>query len=282
MSPRTMEASKTKNELPKVILFGASLTAWSFDTSHGKGFGDVLAKHYGGRAEVVNEGQPGGTSNTMAGDFIRIVSSLSETTIPPLLITIFLGANDACLFPPQVHVPLEKYSSNLRSFVDDVLNSPYAPTTKILLITPPPINISAAHAQKKATYLNREDEDFEQKWEADCRDNYAWKTWASKKKYADEVVKISHDYAEAGMGDRVAVFDLWRVMINHELREAALPTLKEGRVNLEENGRWPGCGLPHAKGFAKGVFSDGLHFGEKVSSCPPFQTFLYRSSTLTA
>jgi lysophospholipase L1-like esterase len=41
---------------PKVILFGDSLTAWSFDTEHGKGFGDVLTKHFEGRAEVVNEG----------------------------------------------------------------------------------------------------------------------------------------------------------------------------------------------------------------------------------
>jgi hypothetical protein len=48
--------SKTSRELPKVVLFGDSLTAWSFDTVHGKGLGDVLTRHYEGPADVVNEG----------------------------------------------------------------------------------------------------------------------------------------------------------------------------------------------------------------------------------
>ncbi len=41
--------------LPKVILFGDSLTDWSFEDDT-YGFGAVLTDHYSGRAEVVNQG----------------------------------------------------------------------------------------------------------------------------------------------------------------------------------------------------------------------------------
>jgi uncharacterized membrane protein len=53
---RSTPAQLPEERRPKIICFGASLTAWSFGTNHGKGFGDVLKKEFEGRAEVVNEG----------------------------------------------------------------------------------------------------------------------------------------------------------------------------------------------------------------------------------
>jgi hypothetical protein len=45
-----------ERELPRITLFGDSLTAWSFDTTHGWGIGDVLKRRFDARAEVENKG----------------------------------------------------------------------------------------------------------------------------------------------------------------------------------------------------------------------------------
>jgi lysophospholipase L1-like esterase len=42
-------------KLPQIVLFGDSLTQWSFDETTA-GFGWVLEEKYRGKAEIVNEG----------------------------------------------------------------------------------------------------------------------------------------------------------------------------------------------------------------------------------
>jgi isoamyl acetate esterase len=60
------------------------------------------------------------------------------------LLTIWFGANDATVPPenPQ-HVPLDRFKANLVRLVD-MVKSPtsayYSPDTRIILITPPPVN----------------------------------------------------------------------------------------------------------------------------------------------
>lgn len=49
-------SQSSRQEQPQITLFGDSLTAWSFDTVHGRGIGDVLAERFEGRARVENEG----------------------------------------------------------------------------------------------------------------------------------------------------------------------------------------------------------------------------------
>jgi len=44
-----------RKRLPQIILFGDSLTEWSFDEATA-GFGWVLENKYAGKAEIVNEG----------------------------------------------------------------------------------------------------------------------------------------------------------------------------------------------------------------------------------
>ena len=59
------------------------------------------------------------------------------------LLTIWFGANDACIKPSPQHVPLPKFTANLKHLISLVTSptSPYySPDTKILLITPPPVN----------------------------------------------------------------------------------------------------------------------------------------------
>jgi hypothetical protein len=50
-----MSAPPNSNRLPEIVLFGDSLTEWSFDDST-QGFGLHLEKLYAGKARVVNEG----------------------------------------------------------------------------------------------------------------------------------------------------------------------------------------------------------------------------------
>ena len=60
------------------------------------------------------------------------------------ILTIWFGANDACLPPSRQHVPLDKYRANLEHMIK-MVHSPtsefYSPETKIILITPPPVNL---------------------------------------------------------------------------------------------------------------------------------------------
>ena len=59
------------------------------------------------------------------------------------LLTIWFGANDACLPHSPQHVPLAQFSANLTAIIR-TLKSPtsphYAPWTRILLLTCPPVN----------------------------------------------------------------------------------------------------------------------------------------------
>lgn len=59
------------------------------------------------------------------------------------LLTIWFGANDACIKPSPQHVPLNTFISNLEQLVD-MIQSPgseyYSPSTRIILMSPPPVN----------------------------------------------------------------------------------------------------------------------------------------------
>jgi lysophospholipase L1-like esterase len=45
-----------QEKLPQIVLFGDSLTQWSFDDET-EGFGWVLENKYAGKAKIVNEGE---------------------------------------------------------------------------------------------------------------------------------------------------------------------------------------------------------------------------------
>jgi hypothetical protein len=50
-----MGCNRSRKQLPQFVLFGDSLTEWSFDSST-QGFGWYLTDSYKGKAEMVNEG----------------------------------------------------------------------------------------------------------------------------------------------------------------------------------------------------------------------------------
>jgi len=59
------------------------------------------------------------------------------------LLTIWFGANDAAVPPSPQHVPRDRYKANLSHMIQ-MVKSPtsayYSPETRIILITPPPVN----------------------------------------------------------------------------------------------------------------------------------------------
>jgi lysophospholipase L1-like esterase len=108
------------------------------------------------------------------------------------LITIWFGANDACLPSTPQHVPLKRFVENLERWVE-MLQSPasqyYSPNTRIVLISPPPVNTY----QRAADLASREvprllDRDFE-----------------TTRKYAEAVEQVARE-------KKVGFTDVWNVL----------------------------------------------------------------------
>lgn len=118
--------------------------------------------------------------------------------------------------------------------------------TKIVIITPPPINGS------EATVTGNESEKEIEEANEWRKQGPRYKTYMSKKRYAEGLVGIAKEYEETG---RVIGIDYWRAMIE----VSGLGSCEE----FERSGMWPGCNLIGAKGFEKGWFTDGLHLDVK-------------------
>lgn len=198
-------------------------------------------------------GYAGYTSEYVKPRFARLISRITAADAPPtLFLTIFLGANDACLTVDGEYVPLPQFSDNIRSFVEEVLIHDHLANTKIVLITPPPINVSDP--------LPQDDESLGPAFARaaglpkDPKNDRGYKTWASKKRYAERILEIAKEYEETS---RVVGLDYW-----HALEEAGLE--EQGRKGEKDEDKWPGCGLPGAKEFGPGWFTDGLHLDTKV------------------
>ncbi|KAK4589722.1 hypothetical protein RGQ29_020336 [Quercus rubra] len=121
---------------PKIYLFGDSITEFSFDEG---GWGASLANHFARTVDVVLRGY-GGYNTRWALQVLEKVFPRVEGGGEPLAVTVFFGANDACLpdrYAAFQHVPLHEYKHNLHSIVSFLKKQ--WPKTQILLITPPPI-----------------------------------------------------------------------------------------------------------------------------------------------
>jgi lysophospholipase L1-like esterase len=199
-----------------------------------------------------------GTTTSLTPAFTRILSRIDS---PPLLFTIFLGTNDASPNHP-VGVPLPTYAANIHAFVSTLLTNSSTRQTKILLITPPPINAPEAAPCDKFATSSAEAAQYEQ----ECRKSAGFRIWAAKKEYADKVIEIAESYHEE---ERVGVFDFWRALTDYGLMKEGRNVLQPGPVDVSLNGRWPGSGLPGAKEFEKGVFGDRLHLSQTVGFVIP-------------
>ncbi|KAI4296883.1 hypothetical protein L6164_036802 [Bauhinia variegata] len=135
------------NIRPKVYLLGDSITEQSFTEG---GWSASLANRFALTVDVVLRGNGGYNTRWT----LKVLDTLFPATGSfdngenssgrPIFVTVFFGANDACL-PDRCsayqHVPLDEYKQNLYSIVSFFKKK--WPETRVILITPPPIDEEA-------------------------------------------------------------------------------------------------------------------------------------------
>lgn len=118
---------------PQIILFGDSITQFSFDVH---GWGGLLSHAYQRKADVLNRGYSGYNTTWALHGMHKVLPPGGPA---PLLLTIFFGANDAALSngsASRQHVPLDCFGANLREMV---ARGRAAGARHLVLITPPPV-----------------------------------------------------------------------------------------------------------------------------------------------
>ncbi|CAM9000749.1 unnamed protein product [Rhodiola kirilowii] len=120
---------------PRIYLFGDSITEESFDVG---GWGAALADHFARTADVVLRGYSGYNTRWALKVIDRV---FPDDGVSPIAVTVFFGANDACL-PNRCsgfqHVPIDEYKKNLQAIVSFFKKR--WPATEVILISPPPID----------------------------------------------------------------------------------------------------------------------------------------------
>ncbi|XP_033624915.1 isoamyl acetate-hydrolyzing esterase 1 homolog [Asterias rubens] len=169
--------------LPKVVLFGDSITQFSFEEG---GWGAALANTLQRKCDVVMRGFSG--YNTRWAKLILERCVPKEMLSEVVMATVFLGANDAGLKESSVQfVPLEDYSENLKAIVKYFQEGGLKPS-QIILITPPPTDDVA--------------------WDFACREKYGSpgnRLNANTGKYAEVCSSVAQE-AKTGL------LDLWKLM----------------------------------------------------------------------
>lgn len=120
----------------QMILFGDSITQQSERQEHGFAFAPALRDDYIRRLDVLNRGFSGYTSQLALQVLPQFMPDPSQANVR--LMTVFFGANDACIPGNAQHVPLDEYLANLKATVQHP--TVLAHRAKVLLITPAPVD----------------------------------------------------------------------------------------------------------------------------------------------
>ena len=128
-------SSITISMRPSILLFGDSITQEAFGVDGNIGWASLLAADYTRRADVLNRGYSGYNTNHAVELLPRVLVPLQKMH-KFLFCTVFFGANDAALAGEPQHVPLERYTENVKTIVRSIRASHDCP---VVLIAPPPI-----------------------------------------------------------------------------------------------------------------------------------------------
>ncbi|KAF7363302.1 GDSL Lipase/Acylhydrolase [Mycena sanguinolenta] len=209
-----------------IMLFGDSITqaGWAED-----GFAARLAQVYARKLDVLNRGLSGYNTEWAIPVLEQMLATQqAQQHLPKVrLLVIWFGANDAVIKPFSQHVPLPKFIENMKYMVQ-LLHSPdsshYSPTTKIILITPPPVNTY----QRSADLASRNPP-----LEMD-------RLFETTKQYAEGV-------RDAAVASNVAVADVWTAMWNGagENEQALSRYLSDG-LHLTHEGYTASCSGPES------------------------------------
>ncbi|KAF9507774.1 hypothetical protein BS47DRAFT_277948 [Hydnum rufescens UP504] len=132
------------NVLDSIMLFGDSITEHGWMPG---GHAQLLADRYVRKLDVINRGLGGYNSEWGLTVFKQIFATKDEQTRLPTvrLLTFWWGANDAVVEGAVQHVDILHYIDNIHMAVSLVKSSTspyYSPKTRIILMTPPPVNVA--------------------------------------------------------------------------------------------------------------------------------------------
>ncbi|PCH38484.1 SGNH hydrolase [Wolfiporia cocos MD-104 SS10] len=199
-----------------IMLVGDSITQGGWEPN---GFAQQLAYVYNRKMDVINRGMSGYNTEWIIPVFEQCFATQHEQQHAPKvrILTIWLGANDAALPGTAQHVPLPAYGENLARMIR-MVTSPesawYSPDTRVLLLTPPPVN----------TYQWRERQAMKEPPRGLDRD------FAVTQSYAERAAQVARE-------EGVAVVDIWTRMWDACGRvEEQLSELLSDGLHLTEKG----------------------------------------------
>ena len=136
------------------LLLGDSITQQSFAPG---GWGARLADSLVRRVDVVNRGFSGYNTRWVANNLDRIFYNKSNLKNQICFMTIFLGANDACLAETadgkqEQHIPVKEYVENLEKISHFAENQLGVAPEKQIFISPPPVDSAAWFEAMKVKY----------------------------------------------------------------------------------------------------------------------------------
>ncbi|KAF8421262.1 SGNH hydrolase-type esterase domain-containing protein [Tirmania nivea] len=206
---------------PKIILVGDSLTQFSFCPS---GIGAQLAHAYCRKADILNRGVSGYNSRWLLPLFRETLKQLTSSD-KVLLYILWLGTNDACLPGYPHHVPLSEFQGNLRTMITELRAHPITQTSKILVVTPPPIYVPLLLQNASR--------------EGKARD------YKVTRQYVDAALAVAEDFHE---DTGITAIDF------HHLIELETSYGCSLMVEIEDK---------NVRSALDGIFTDGLHLGWK-------------------
>lgn len=191
----------------------------------------------------------------------RVLGAAEKRGPPaPLFITIFLGANDACFDGRDTYVPIADYEGYIRNYVNSILDHPATKETKVILISPPPVDVPAP---KEGSDDLMAIPSVVEAMRVAAATGFGHRTWESKRNFVKKIVEIGREFE--AKTDRVAVLDFWTVITKFACQEAAEDDSVDVFHQLDLEDKLPGSGMVGAKEFGRSYFTDGLHFGKKVN-----------------
>ncbi|KAI8998989.1 SGNH hydrolase [Trametes punicea] len=199
-----------------IMLLGDSLTQGGYDMN---GFAAKLAHVYNRKMDVINRGFSGYNTDWILPVFEQCFATKQEQQHVPKvrLLVIWFGANDAAPPPKPQHVPLDRFCANLRRLLW-MVHSPesahYSPETRVVLMTPPPVNTMQRERAQRAKSPPKElDREFE-----------------TTRRYAEAV-------GDVGRQERVPVVDVWRNLYEAAgMKEERLEDYLTDGLHLNEKG----------------------------------------------
>ena len=118
---------------PQILLFGDSITEGA------TAFTSKLTNLYSRRADVLNRGFSGYTTTLALRVLPQFFPPDSPSHLPRVrLMTVFFGANDACVPGEAQHVPIDLFKENLKRIV--TWEGVKSHETRVMLVTPGPVD----------------------------------------------------------------------------------------------------------------------------------------------